>query len=488
MKPAYRNRRQQRGAVAIVFGLTLAVLLAMAGFVIDLGHLYIAKAELQNGADGAALAGAKELNESAAGIDAAVLNATKIAKQNRYDFSTELTLADANISFSGSPDGPWSSASAARANPAGMTFIQVDTGSKVLPTYLMKVAGVDTVSTKGVAVAGRFVVDVTPIGVCAIDPLNRTAAIPVSNELMELGFRRGITYNLPALGPLGASAVPILLNPVDSPPIACDPPHSSANFTAPFVCQGNSAIVGGSLQVYANTGYSAGVIEKALNSRFDEHGGGSKCDVATAPSDTNTRSYDRDIVSPGAPADWMNPDPIQQSISIDAATKKPLSWPANPPTAASFGVLWSYSRAVRASGTAPNYTAGTNFNTSDWPTLYNAALSADISASGYPTAAGIPPFPVGTPPAPYNQLLPPYFSQAPVHPPGSRYRRLLNVVIVDCAGIGGGGMSCATLPVKGIGKFFLQARADLTGGTKKIYGEFAGLIEPVPNSEIKLYK
>lgn len=64
----------------------------------------------------------------------------------------------------------------------------------------------------------------------------------------------------------------------------------------------------------------------------------------------------------------------------------------------------------------------------------------------------------------------------------------MKLVIVDCAGLGGGGLSCATLPVKGIGRFFLQSRADLTGNPKKLYGEFAGLVEPVPISDIKLYR
>lgn len=487
MRSKFHMRSKERGTIAIVFGVTVIVLFTMGGVVLDLGHLYIAKAELQNAADGAALAGAKDLDESATGIDNAVDKAQKIAQKNNYNFSTQVTIPLANIEFGPGPDGPWSSVAAAKASPQGLTFVKVDTGVKVLDTYLMRVAGINTVSTSGIAVAGRFVVDVTPLGVCAIDPINRTAAMPVTNELMEWGFRRGITYNIPALGPLGAAGVPMLLNPVDSPPVACSPSHSSANFTGPFVCQGNSAVGAGS-SVYANTGGSYGPIEKAINSRLDEYPGGSSCIPATAPPDTNVKDYGITLAPPGPPADWMNPDPVQQSISINATTNKPLNWPANPPTAASFGVLWSYARAVRAAGTAPNYTAGAPFDRSDWPTLYHPGLSADTSATGYPATAAIPPFPAGTPASPYNQIAGKYFRAPPVHPAGTRNRRLMNIVIVDCAGLGGGGLSCAPLPVKGIGRFFLQARADLTGGTKKVYGEFTGLIEPVPNSEIKLYR
>lgn len=493
MKTTSIYRKSERGAVAIIFGLTVVVLFAMGGVVLDLGHLYIAKAELQNAADAAALAGAKDLNETTPGIDAAVAKAQAISAKNKYNFATDVTLALTNIEFGHTPDGPWVSVAAAQAAPQGKTFIKVDTGLKVLDTYLMRVAGINTVSTSGVAVAGYFVVDVTPMGVCAIDPVNLTNVMPGTNELVELGFRRGVTYNIPELGPLGGSGVPLLLNPVDSPPATCDPAHSSANFTAPFVCQGSSTIVGSTLQVYANTGYSAGVIEKAFNSRLDSFPGGSACDPATSPPDTNVKEYDYALLPtvspPSVPADWMSPVPTQQSISVDPATQRPVGFPGNPPTAANFGVLWSHSRAVQAAGTTPTFTVGAPFSPADWPTLYNSGLSA---TSAYPGSAASPPFPAGTSASPYNEIASGsanrYFQPPPTHPPGTRNRRLMKLVIVDCAGISGGGLSCATLPVRGIGRFFLQSRADLTGNPKKVYGEFAGLVEPVPISDIKLYR
>jgi Flp pilus assembly protein TadG len=487
-----RSKRKQKGAVAVIFGFTAVVLLSMGGLVVDMGHLYIAKAELQNAADAAALAGARRLDETAAGITNARNDAITIAALNSYNFATPLTITAANTEFSANPAGPWVSYATAFASPAGMTFVKVETGAKTLDTYLMSVAQIYTVSTFGAAVAGRFVIDVTPLGVCAIDPINRTVAM-ASTELMEFGFRRGISYNIPALGPLGASGVPMFLNAVDAPPTVCDPSHSNVPFTAPFICQGNSA-VGAGTSVYANTGGSYGPLQKAFNSRFDfssSFTGGAACDPVTAPPDMNVKEYDFTLsASSGGPKDWMNPDPNpnQQGITIDPATKKPLNWPLNPPAASDFGTLWSYSPAVRATGTAPNLTAGAPFTLADWPTIYNAGLSADTSGAGYPSSAAIPPFPAGTTAAPYNQGSGKYFAAPPTHPPGTRSRRLINLVIVDCSGLGGGGLSCASLPVKGIGRFFLQTSADLTGGTKKLFSEFAGLIEPAPVSEIKLYR
>ena len=97
-------------------------------------------------------------------------------------------------------------------------------------------------------------------------------------------------------------------------------------------------------------------------------------------------------------------------------------------------------------------------------------------------------FPVGTPPAPYNQTSGSYF-QAPTHT-GTRNRRILNLVIVDCTNPPVGSASCGVMPVVGVGKFFQQIPAVFTGGpsNRHLMVEFAGLIQPVPIAEIKLYR
>ena len=485
MRSPQRNlniKRKEKGAVAVVLGLSIVTLIAMGGVVLDLGHLYIAKSELQNAADAAALAGARSLNETTAGVTDALAKAQAIGAKNKYNFSTDVSLnSTTNIQFGSSPDGPWYASTALPNPPKGITFVKVDTGSISLDTYLMRVvgSGFNTVSTSGVAVAGRFVVNVTPMGVCAIDPVNRTAAMPITNELMEFGFRRGLSYNIPALGPLGANGVPMFLNPVDAPPTACAPSHSNVPFTKSFICNGNSAI-GSGTSVYANTGGSYGPLEKALNSRFDDPSsfGPAACDIALAPPDSNIQDYGTAISAVnGGPAAWMTPAPTNQGVRIDPITKKPVNPIATP---ADTGVLWSHSRAVHANGASPNFSAGAPFNLSDWDDLYNAGISADTTASGYPSTA-----------APYSQTSGNKYFDEPTtaaHRPGVANRRLMNLVIVDCTGLGSGGLSCATLPVKGIGRFFLQTPADLTGSPKKMFTEFAGLIEPAPTSEIKLYR
>ncbi|MFD2270630.1 pilus assembly protein TadG-related protein [Undibacterium arcticum] len=56
------------------------------GFALDLGRLYVVRTELQNAADAAALAGAKDLDQTQAGVNKAVATANAIAGQNRTSF------------------------------------------------------------------------------------------------------------------------------------------------------------------------------------------------------------------------------------------------------------------------------------------------------------------------------------------------------------------------------------------------------------------
>ena len=62
MRRLIRRRldRDERGAIAVTVALSLTALLAVLALVVDVGLLYFEKAELQNGADSAALAVAQE--------------------------------------------------------------------------------------------------------------------------------------------------------------------------------------------------------------------------------------------------------------------------------------------------------------------------------------------------------------------------------------------------------------------------------------------
>lgn len=83
-----RRHTRQGGAVAIIMGLMIVVLVGFLGLALDLGKLYVAKSELQNSADSCALAAARDLTgatpltvSEAAGITAGSRNQALFQKE-----------------------------------------------------------------------------------------------------------------------------------------------------------------------------------------------------------------------------------------------------------------------------------------------------------------------------------------------------------------------------------------------------------------------
>lgn len=75
------QRKNNRGIAVIYIALLLVVLLAFAGLAIDIGYMYVAKTQLQNAADAAALAGASRLNVTESYVFAAYTSAITEAKK-----------------------------------------------------------------------------------------------------------------------------------------------------------------------------------------------------------------------------------------------------------------------------------------------------------------------------------------------------------------------------------------------------------------------
>ncbi len=165
---------RQRGAIAIIVGLSIFVLIGFLALVLDLGRTYIAKTELQNAADAAALAGAKELDGSTAGIDRALVLACRTARQNQYDFATEQVATVAATSdcdgnplaaglayaVSDYPNGPWTPVTSFSPNgvpnPGTKAYLRVDTGLRDLNTWFARIWDITRTRTFGMAVAGRY--------------------------------------------------------------------------------------------------------------------------------------------------------------------------------------------------------------------------------------------------------------------------------------------------------------------------------------------
>ncbi len=93
--------RSRSGFVLIVTSIALTLLLALAGLGIDIGRMYVIRAELQSFTDAAALSAALELDGTEAGLARARTGAGQLAigpHAMRWNMGTE-PIANINTSF-----------------------------------------------------------------------------------------------------------------------------------------------------------------------------------------------------------------------------------------------------------------------------------------------------------------------------------------------------------------------------------------------------
>lgn len=168
--PAFRpSRHAQRGVVALMFGLTLVVLIGFAGLVLDLGRFFVIKSELQNAMDACALAAASQLRPwqgDPQAMTKARAYGKVVAGQNRANFQGgPVAIRDDQITFSDKIDF----SSDADYNTA--SYVKCSFPLNGLPVYFMQVLNPQrssqTVSAFAVAAARAAPsACVLPVGVC----------------------------------------------------------------------------------------------------------------------------------------------------------------------------------------------------------------------------------------------------------------------------------------------------------------------------------
>lgn len=104
------RRDTQGGAVAIVVAIALIAMVGIVGLALDLGKLYVARAELQNAADACALAAVHSLNGATTRqleiADAAGLT-TALRHKVQFQNNTVSLRQNASIEFAERAEGPW---------------------------------------------------------------------------------------------------------------------------------------------------------------------------------------------------------------------------------------------------------------------------------------------------------------------------------------------------------------------------------------------
>lgn len=461
-------RRRQRGAIAVMTAVLLPVIIGFLALVIETARLYNRKAEMHALADAVALSAAKQLDGTQDGISNALLAAHDVIEGGyeltvpHYQYERSMAFSDNALKFGKSADGStgWLDVDSAKASPAGIAYVKVDTNDinaeyGTVDVWFARILGsVHTTLVSHTAVAGKRRLNVLPFAICAMskDPNNPIDVRQNPNgysELREYGFRRGVSYNLMNLSPNTATPVNYLVDPLSLPPKTGS---FATGVVGQYVCTGTvelPKVIGEAINVQG--GFPIGQLFNQLNSRFDASNG--ECNANSAPPDSNIRQY------PFANVTWMTkplvqvPDPASSTNRLE--TIADLA-PPNNQTPTHYGPLWVFARAVPWSAYTPGQAEPAQGYTpyQATPTIWRWLYSTGPSVT-YPTDSKT------------GAQSPPYFTSttAPtVHPPGMKFRRVLNVPLLSCPAVGSPGVVVA------IGKFFMTKLADGNG----IYAEFAG--------------
>jgi hypothetical protein len=250
----------------------LGVLLAV-GLAVDISHFYLAKTELQNAADAAALAAASAINSTPGGIAEGTRRA--IQAMNKYEFNkNNVQFTAANVVWAANLDGPYLASAAASAPGVVDTirFVQVTSEeSPVSISFASIVLGnnknMSATATAGLSIPLNNFCGFIPLSVLIDDDLTKlvpgqtyTIRAPAGNTVSP-----GDYQILAVLGPGGVDVGFGIGAGVD----ACAEP-------------------GQTYTVDCKPGLTAGKVRTGLNSRFDDYQG-SQLDPALEPPDTNIK-------------------------------------------------------------------------------------------------------------------------------------------------------------------------------------------------------
>lgn len=291
-----RSAVRQRGAVAIMLGITLAVLIGFAGLALDLGRFFIIKSELQNAMDACALAASSQLRPgqnnpnaltraiaygrvfTTGGVSENPLEGNIAAIQNRVSFQGQVVnVQPENITFSENLDGPY--VPLASADPNTAAFVQCSLPLTDIPVFFMRVLNplLDTQTVSALAAA-------------TLAPSSSSCAIPVA---VCKGF-----------GTTAATNFGLMVGQWMAPPAGPGSPYGTGNFgwidfTPPSGGATELAdLLTGPGQCDAGVGTPVGEagsiasLETAWNSRFGVYrNGAGNPQVGTAPPDVTGYGY-----------------------------------------------------------------------------------------------------------------------------------------------------------------------------------------------------
>ena len=303
------RRKGERGNVLAYTVLSALFLFLAVGLGVDLSHFYLAKTEMQNAADAAALAGASALTlPNPDRITTAVNRAVEMLNTNKYNFNNKAFgverdklcgTGQACVTFSENLNGTYVFEDAARTN-AAIRFIKVTTPSKPVSVIfaspiLGSALSLDAKATAGLSVPGNVRICIAPLSAVAPNPgeafpagsegtcptagiQKYTDGTPDCDPTKE--FCKGCIYTIRA-GPGGTPS------PGNYQILACAGSGGDAVRDALAAygegCKCGSVSPGDEVGVDTKPGDTAGPVQDGLNVRFDDYKGAVKYSESTPP-------------------------------------------------------------------------------------------------------------------------------------------------------------------------------------------------------------
>ena len=338
------TRKNERGSVLAYTVMSVLFLFLAVGLGVDLSHLYLAKAELQNAADAGALAGASALtlpltdaSSQPYRIPEAVNRALKVLNLNKYNFNNRnyvdvMTLADqralvrfaVNLSeFDNGGNGR--SEATAIANPDDIRFIRVITPSVPVNIFfsfpfLGSARNLNARAVSGLSVPGNLSVCIAPLSAVACTPNDANCSLCDPGDPLYPNCTWSKYWgNCGGANPY--NPITVTAHGPDDPDGngQCDPKKefcqgctynirsegqnqqgpSAGNFQI-LRCAGNGAnavkqalaaygtnctcgLMSAGDEVETQTGVDAGAVRAGLNTRFDDYSGGLSYSTTTPP-------------------------------------------------------------------------------------------------------------------------------------------------------------------------------------------------------------
>lgn len=291
-----KNSNQQSneaGSVMIMTAILMLGLILAVGLCIDVARVYMVRTELQNAADAAALAAARELNSADGGIADAVTRATNIV--NNFGFNdAQVTIP--TVEFAVNVDGPYVDSQTAQQAPQNIRFVRVTTQTAATPMlFSARVLGPNHNEARnavaGMSVSINTICDFFPIAVALndSDPLDvgpnglPIFTPPAPNTVMTLNFVQG-TGNSATLAPQDYIILEV-------PDITGNGAPETAVLSAGLtnICQTLNTSIPFHMTPSANINNGPRQITDGVNTRFNEYAGGygNALQPSTFPPDSN---------------------------------------------------------------------------------------------------------------------------------------------------------------------------------------------------------